>query len=219
MWEFCAHATTKKSSGRLAPSAMSACPSRPYLLCFVLFLISFSIPLVAQEREKEPGKGKAGGSDNRMVKVDGTLHCDKPNPDYAIEVSDRPGHALTISQRRCTWTKPLVVAGAKTKEGVTVDFAERMEGGLHVHGYDVETLDSGDKLTWRTMGQVLGEKGPATSKGRWSFMKGTGKFKGITGGGTYEGKLEADDSLTLTLEGVYLPAEMPGGIKKNEEKK
>ena len=98
---------------------MSKCPSRSYLLCFVLFLISLFIPLAAQEREKEPGKGKAGGNDN-MIKVEGTLQCDKPDPAYAIEVPDRPGHALTISQRKCTWTKPLVVAGAKTKDGAPV---------------------------------------------------------------------------------------------------
>jgi len=49
-------------------------------------------------------------------------------------------------------------------------------------------------------------------------MPGTGKFKGIKGGGTYEGKLEADDRLTLSLEGVYVPAEMAGEQKDKEKK-
>jgi hypothetical protein len=44
-------------------------------------------------------------------------------------------------------------------------------------------------------------------------MRGTGKFKGIKGGGTYQGKLEADGGLTLNLEGDYLPTEMVGGKK------
>lgn len=44
-------------------------------------------------------------------------------------------------------------------------------------------------------------------------MRGTGKFKGIKGGGTYEGKLEADDVLTLEFEGVYDPSEMAGEKK------
>ena len=39
-------------------------------------------------------------------------------------------------------------------------------------------------------------------------MRGTGKFKGIKGGGTYEGKLEAEDVLTVEFEGVYDPSEM-----------
>jgi len=63
------------------------------------------------------------------------------------------------------------------------------------------------------MGQVLGIKGPATSKGRWSLMRGTGKFKGVKGGGTYEGKLDADDVLTLEFEGVYDPSELVGAKK------
>jgi hypothetical protein len=44
-------------------------------------------------------------------------------------------------------------------------------------------------------------------------MRGTGKFKGIKGGGTFEGKLEADDSWALELDGVYAPAEMAGAKK------
>ena len=44
-------------------------------------------------------------------------------------------------------------------------------------------------------------------------MRGTGKFRGIKGGGTYEGKLGADDALTLDLEGVYDPTEMVGEKK------
>ncbi len=43
--------------------------------------------------------------------------------------------------------------------------------------------------------------------------RGTDKFRGIKGGGTYEGKLEADDALTLDLEGVYDPTEMVGEKK------
>lgn len=189
---------------------MSACPSRSYLLCFVLFLISFSIPLAAQE--KEPGKAKTGGSDN-LVKVEGTVHCDKPELAYSIDVPDRSGHALMIAQRKCTWTKPLVVLDAKTKVGVAVNFIEKMEGTLHMHGYEVDTLDDGEKLTMRNMTQILSEKGPASFRGNWSFMRGTGKFKGIKGGGTYEGKLEEDAGLTLDLEGSYVPEEMAAGKK------
>ena len=88
-----------------------------------------------------------------------------------------------------------------------------MEGTLHAHGFEVDTFDNGEKVTMQTMGQVLAEKGPATAKGRWSLMRGTGKFKGIKGGGSYGGKLEADDVLTLEFEGVYDPSEMVGEKK------
>jgi hypothetical protein len=184
--------------------------SRPYLLCFVLFLISFSIPLAAQE--KKPGKGEAGDTGN-LPKVEGTVHCDKPDPAYSIDVPDRSGHAVMIAQRKCTWTKPLVILDAKTKVGEAVSFTERMEGSLHMHGYEVDTLDNGEKLTMRNMTQIPAEKGPASFRGNWSFMRGTGKFKGIKGGGTYEGKLEESGGLTLDLEGSYVPEAMAAGKK------
>jgi hypothetical protein len=185
----------------------------PIYFCFiVLLIISVSVSLAAQkdkEQEEEKGETFTGN----MVKVDGALHCQKAAPAHSVEVPDRPGHALMISKRQCTWTKPLVIAGAKTQTGVVVDFAEKMEGRLHVHGYETDSLDDGEKLTMKTMGQLIGEKGPAESKGRWSLMKGTGKFKGIRGGGTYIGKLDANDELNLTLEGVYLPDSMVGEKK------
>jgi hypothetical protein len=190
-------------------------PRFHYLFSLLLILC---ISVTAQDKDKEKDKGKEkestkGNASGSFVKVEGKVRCDKPDPEHAIEVPDRPGHALMISKRKCTWTEPLVVMGAKTKDGVAVSFTEKMEGTLHTHGFEVDTLDNGEKLTWQSMGQVLAEKGPATAKGRWSLMRGTGKFKGIKGGGTYEGKLEADDVLTLDLEGVYDPTEIVGEKK------
>jgi hypothetical protein len=194
--------------------------SRPQFHYLSLLLLALSVSLTAQDKdkdkdkskEKEPKKADASVGGN-FVKVEGKVRCDKPDPAYSIEVPDRPGHVLMISKRKCNWTEPMVVMGAKTKDAVAVSFTEKMEGTLHVHGFEVDTLDNGEKLTWQSMGQVLAEKGPATAKGRWSLMRGTGKFKGIKGGGTYEGKLEADDVLTLDLEGIYDPTEIVGEKK------
>jgi hypothetical protein len=168
---------------------------------------------MAQEKPKEKELKTEAGSAGKLVNVEGSVHCDKPDPAYAIEVPDRPGHTLMLAHRKCTWTEPLAILDAKTKDGAAVNFTEKMEGTLHMHGFEVDTLDDGERITMRTMGQVLAEKGPAGTKGRWSFMRGTGKYKGIKGGGTYEGKLEADGGLTLNLEGGYLPAEMAGARK------
>ena len=194
--------------------------SRPQFHYLSLLLLALSVSLTAEDKDKDKDKGKekepkkadasVGGN---FVKVEGKVRCDKPDPAYSIEVPDRPGHVLMISKRKCNWTEPMVVMGAKTKDAVAVSFTEKMEGTLHVHGFEVDTLDNGEKLTWQSMGQVLAEKGPATAKGRWSLMRGTGKFKGIKGGGTYEGKLEADDVLTLDLEGIYDPTEIVGEKK------
>ncbi len=188
--------------------------SQIYLL-LLLSLIAFSGLTAAQDRDRDKDdkeKESKKGNPN-FVKVEGKVRCDKPDPAYSIDVPDRPGHALMISRRKCTWTEPMLILGAKTQDGVSVSFAEKSEGMLHSNGFETDTLDNGEKLTWKSMGQVLAEKGPATATGRWSLMRGTGKFKGIKGGGSYEEKLDADDVLVLELEGVYDPSEMVGEKK------
>jgi len=190
-------------------------PIRARIYCYPLFFVFlvFSLPLAAQDSDREKEKEESAKKAKGMVNVSGSVRCGKPNPSYSIDVPDRPGHSLIISRRNCTWSEPLVILGAKTKDGVATGFTERMEGALHTHAFEVDTLDNGEKLTMQTSGQVNAEKGPVDAHGRWSFMRGTGKFKGIKGGGTYEGKLDADDVLTLKLEGVYDPAAMTA-VKK-----
>jgi hypothetical protein len=184
----------------------------------LLLVIGFSIALAAQESasEKEKEKEEAGkktAAGSKLVNVKGSVRCEKRDPVYSIEVPDRPGHALILAKRKCTWTEPMEMMGARSKDGLAVEFPEQMEGLLHAHGFEVDNYDNGEQVTWQSMGTVYGEKGPANCKGRWSLMRGTGKLSGIKGGGSYEGKLEADDVLALDFEGVYDPSEM-AGLKK-----
>ena len=190
-------------------------------LCFLLFLLIGSAMSLAQEPASEKEKEKSGGNTavaSKLISVTGLVRCDQPDPAYAIEVPDRPGHALRLAKRKCKWSEPMVVMGAKSKDGVAIEFPEQMEGKLHTHGFEVDSYDNGEKVTWQNMGTVDGEKGPAAVKGRWSLMRGTGKFKGIKGGGTYEGKLGADDILTLEFEGVYDPSDMEAGKEMGRKK-
>ena len=190
-------------------------PSCQLLFLFIIFAAAF---LVAQDADRDKDKDKdepkrSPAAAARMVDVKGALKCEKPSPAYSIDVPDRDGHSLIIEKRKCVWTEPLTILTGKTKEGTWVGFTERMEGALHPHTYEVDTLDDGEKVSMQTMGHVLSDKNPAVTKGRWSFTRGTGKYKGIKGGGTYEGKIDANDVLTLELAGVYEPAEMAGGKK------
>ncbi len=178
-----------------------------------LLLVALSVLATAQDKDKDDKEKESKKGNPNFVKVEGKVRCEKPDPAYSIEVPDRPGHALMIARRKCTWTEPMLILGAKTKEGVAVGYSEKSEGMLHVSGFETDTLDNGEKLTWKSMGQVLAEKGPAMATGRWSLMRGTGKFKGIKGGGSYEEKLDADDVLVLELEGVYDPSEIVGEKK------
>jgi hypothetical protein len=178
---------------------LQSSPRIYYLLCIVL---SMAVFVTAQDNDKDKDKDDRPLAPN-LVKVAGKLRCEKSTPQYSIEVPDRPGHALIIAKRACTWAEPLTILGQKAKDGVSVSFTEKMEGALHFHGYETDTMDSGDKLTMQSQGQILADKGPVEFKGRWSLMRGTGKLKGIKGGGTYEGKLEADDAMSYEFEGVY----------------
>jgi hypothetical protein len=193
---------------------------RTLLSCLLLFVLAIFISATAQDKDRDKDRDrdkdskKSESGKGPFVDINkGKLRCDKPEIAHSIEVPDRPGHALMIEKRKCTWIEPMVILGGKTKEGIQVGFAELMEGTRHSHGFETDTLDNGEKLTWKTMDQVSGEKGPATLKGRWSLMRGTGKYKGIKGGGTYEGNLGADDVLTLEFEGVFDPTEMVGAKK------
>jgi hypothetical protein len=185
---------------------------RPYCSGALFLFLAVSVLVLAQDKDKDkddkdkPSKKTASAS--KLIKVEGKVRCDKADPAYSMEVPDRPGHALWLRKRHCSWTEPMEVLGAKSKDGVAIEFPEQMEGTQHAHGFEVDTYDNGEKLTWQSMGTVYGEKGPANCKGRWSLMRGTGKFKGIKGGGSYEGKLGADDVLTLEFEGVYDPSEI-----------
>lgn len=182
-----------------------------------LLLLTLSISALAQDKDdqdKDKDKGKeAKKSAINYIKLGGKVRCEKAEPRHSIEVPDRPGHVLWLGKRKCSWTEPMELLGAKSKDGIAIDFSEEMESALHEHGFEVDSFDNGEKLTMQTVGQVQGAKGPADSKGRWSLMRGTGKFKGIKGGGTYEGKLGADDVVTLEFEGVYDPSEMAGEKK------
>lgn len=192
---------------------------RSYTPLTVLFLFLFTLSIAAlgqdkDDQDKDKGKDKdVKKSGISFIKLGGKARCEKPEPMHSIEVPDRPGHVLWLGKRKCSWTEPMELLGAKSKDGIAIDFSEEMENVLHEHGFEVDTFDNGEKLTMQTVGQVQGAKGPADSKGRWSLMRGTGKYKGIKGGGDYEGKLAADGVLTLEFDGVYDPSDMVGEKK------
>src|SRR5205823_3729762 len=80
-----------------------------------------------------------------QTKISGTAQCGKPDAQQKVDVPDHPGHAISISQAKCTWSKPMEVAGLKSKEGVTTDMNDIHGDTAHGHGYYVDTMENGDK--------------------------------------------------------------------------
>ena len=142
-----------------------------------------------------------------QIKSSGTVQCDKPDPQHMLPITDTPDHSFAISQAKCTWTKPLEIDGVQSKEGTSWDSSEIRAGTTRVHGYFEDTMANGDKILYRYDGKAAKD---GTAEDKWSVVRGTGKFKGLKGSGTCEGKVSPDGSATWECEGEYqLPAAKP----------
>jgi hypothetical protein len=139
-----------------------------------------------------------------QTKISGTAQCGKADPQHAIEVGDKPNHTMGVGKATCTYTKPMEVAGLKTKDGYSVFSNDTTGSKSSSHGIHADTMDNGDKYYVRFQGTGTVKDGALqTDAGTWSYTSGTGKLKGIKGKGTYKGKGNADGSVTYEVEGEY----------------
>lgn len=139
-----------------------------------------------------------------QTKISGTVKCGTPDQLQKMDIGDKPGHAYAISQGKCTWTKPMTIEGIQTKEDVGTNNEEITATRARSRGYVLGTMSNGDKFTVRTDGtDALKDGKPQSTSGTWSFVSGTGKMKGIKGGGKFKGKPEADGSMVIEVEGEY----------------
>jgi len=137
-----------------------------------------------------------------QTKVSGTVECGKPEKQNSIEVGDRPGHAFNTTQAKCTWTKPLDLGVAQTKETTFTAFAEQNGERVQERGFSYETLSTGDHMNIRTTATGTMKDGNVSSDGKWNIGGATGKARGLKGTGTYKctGTME---KVTCEVEGEY----------------
>jgi predicted extracellular nuclease len=140
-----------------------------------------------------------------QTKISGMVKCEKPSQVQNVDVGDKPGHSFSIGQIHCTWTKPMEIEGAHTKEDVVTISNEVNGAKAQGRGFVVATLDSGDKFYARTHGTDKYNKdgSVASSDGTFMFEGGTGKLKKITGTGTFTGKPDPDGNIIYTVTGGY----------------
>lgn len=139
-----------------------------------------------------------------QTKIAGTNHCAKPDPQTAVQVGDRPNHAFSVGQNKCAWTTPWEIAGTLGKEGVATFSGEISGNTFRFHAYYVDGMANGDKAYYRYQGTAVLKDGMSQSEeGTWSFVRGTGKLKGVKAKGTYKGKAGADGTMTYEVEGEY----------------
>ena len=139
-----------------------------------------------------------------QTKISGSGRCAKPEVQHSIQVPDRPGHVFSISQLKCTWSKPWEIAGVQSKEGVGTVFDEVTGDSAVSQEFYVDTMANGDKAFYRYNAKAaLKVNAFQTGEGKWTLVGGTGKLKAINGKGTCKSKGEADGSLAFECEGEY----------------
>jgi hypothetical protein len=147
-----------------------------------------------------------------QTKVSGQHTCPKAAEVVGTaDAGDKPGHTLSIMKNTCSWTKPMEMAGEKSKDGTSVAFSEKTSTRATSTGTYVGNMDNGDKfyVSFHDSGAVKDGK-PQPSKGTWSYTGGTGKLKGITGKGAYTVTPNADGGGVVDVEGEYaIPAAAP----------
>jgi hypothetical protein len=155
-------------------------------------------------------------------KLTGKVHCAKGDPNYSIDVGDKPGHMLASRKAACTWAEG-TVGDSAVKTGVDVGATEINGATAHDNGYHTATLENGDKFTVKFSGAMaLNKDGSGTFEGKWTMLSGTGKLKGIKGSGTYKGVGNADGSGDVTVDGDYTlaaakaPAKAPAAPAKKK---
>ena len=138
-----------------------------------------------------------------QTKISGTAQFGKPDPQHMIPVGDLPDHTLGVEQLKCTWTKPMEIEGAKSKDGVSTETADISGNTARARGFHVSTMDSGDKFFVWYQGTATTKDGALVSqKGNWGFNGGSGKLKGIKGKGTYT-CAPSGDGMSCEVEGDY----------------
>ena len=146
---------------------------------------------------------------NAQTKFTGKAHCAKGDPAYTIDVGDKPGHALAMRKAACTWSDG-AIDGVAVKTGADAATTEVSGTTARDNGFHTATLENGDKFTVRFNGAMtMGKDGSGPFEGKWTFVSGTGKLKGIKGSGTYKGTGNADGSGDVTVEGDYTLAAAP----------
>jgi hypothetical protein len=127
-----------------------------------------------------------------QTKITGTLDCDKADPMHTIQVPDQNGFSYAIAQYKCTWPKPLVIDGLHSTKNTDVEFYEITDKSQRFLSTAITYYDNGDKVFSRGTGLIPLKS--LNSSGKWTYTGGTGKFKGIKGGGTSECKSKSSES-------------------------
>jgi hypothetical protein len=122
-----------------------------------------------------------------------------------VDAGEWPGHYVTASRTPSTWTKAAEIAGIKTADGYSVGSSDVENTVNSERGWHVTKMSNGDRIfvAFRGKGMLASGGAPVSSDGTWNFKGGTGKFAKLQGMGVYKGRVGADGSIALAIDGDY----------------
>jgi hypothetical protein len=136
-----------------------------------------------------------------QTKITGKLTCAKPS---VSETAGSGAQAIMFQRSNCTWTTPFTIDGSKPGRTVDVSIGDMSGSTARNHGYSTSVMDNGDSTVVRYEGTSQMKKdGAGNIHGTWRYVRGTGKFSGISGSGTYKGEANADGSAWANVNGHY----------------
>jgi hypothetical protein len=148
--------------------------------------------------------GDSGAYANRR-RVSGVARTVVSLAEVRMPAGDNPQHEVTLS--RLTGVLNSSDPNFNDVKVHEVTFSDCVAGtGTH-RGYDVNIHPGGDKTFTRHEGvtktvAMLNEAPQTTFEGTWWCTGGTGRFQGITGRGTYRGRVTST-GLAYVFEGEY----------------
>jgi hypothetical protein len=81
--------------------------------------------------------------------------------------------------------------------------ADLIAGNGPQRGYFVNEHADGDRDFGTFEGKIVTTGVEATIEGTWKYTGGTGNFQGLTGGGSYKGRMTSPTEVENTWEGTY----------------
>ena len=99
-----------------------------------------------------------------------------------MEVGDVEGHIIAVSQGKQVFINKKTGEKTVSISTNTMDINPKT-GKVTLKGYGVGTAANGDQLIREQVGQAVGK---GHYKGTFTWLKGTGQYEGVKGGGTWE---------------------------------
>jgi hypothetical protein len=135
----------------------------------------------------------------------GEVTCGKPTIEHRVSAESNPGHSFVLRQGLCHFTKAATVNGLLQVEE-TFTGTEEIDGGVaHWRGFNTTKMANGDRSFERLecTSKVAPDGTETAGACKFTMAGGTGKMKGISGGGNSKQTNRTDPASSWEFTGSY----------------